>query len=137
MGSTYCASNDSNITFRIFVAMVLERHEELNNKADDSTREIRDRSCLMTCESIAAVHRNHALDAIFNTAKEAETLAKAPQRYASQIVSHQIDTYHGTNWLDVSNRHAVIWKHSDHRICREAQVGKIDTHNRESSSYPR
>jgi hypothetical protein len=40
------AGSDSEITLRIFVAMVLESIEELN-KADDGTREIRGNFCFI------------------------------------------------------------------------------------------
>jgi hypothetical protein len=115
--------------------MVLKRLEELN-KADDDTREIRGTFYLMTCKSIAAFLRTHALVANSIIAREVARLDKEHRRQASRIFSHQIDTHHGTNWLDVSNRHAVTWEHFDHHICHEAQDGKIDIDNRESSSYP-
>jgi hypothetical protein len=42
----HCAGSDSEVTLRIFVAMVLERIEKLN-KADDGTREIRGNFCFV------------------------------------------------------------------------------------------
>ncbi|KAH0292916.1 hypothetical protein KCU62_g1614, partial [Aureobasidium sp. EXF-3399] len=108
------AAGDSELTLRIFVAIVLARIQELNNM-DGGKRSLRDDFCFIGLNF------------------EGDTTEIG----FSSVLSMFINESAGEKALNIGNKHAIIWEKFDEHPRQDAQADRMKIDDVESRTYPR